>query len=54
MKHGDVPICDINWENDDGENGQWLGCQCGQWFHAECIEYELDNPHLVCPDCNSV
>ena len=48
------PICDMNWEDDDGENGQWLGCQCGQWFHEECIEYELDNPQLVCPNCNCV
>ena len=46
------PICDINWEDDDGKNGQWLGCECGQWLHEQCIEYELANPHLVCPNCN--
>ena len=45
------PICDIKWEDDDGENGEWLGCKCGQWLHEECIDYELTNSYLICPDC---
>ena len=35
------PICDMKWEDDDGKNGQWLGCECGQWLHEDCIEYDL-------------
>ena len=31
------PICDMNWEDDDGKNGQWLGCECGQWLHEDCV-----------------
>ena len=47
-------ICDIKWEDDDGKNGEWLGCECCQWLHEDCIEYDLDNPYLICPDCNCV
>ena len=21
------PICDMKWEDDDGKNGEWLGCE---------------------------
>ena len=48
------PICDMKWEDDDGKNGEWLGCECGQWLHEDCIEYYIDNPYLICPDCNCV
>ena len=47
------PICDMKWEDDDGENGEWLGCGCGQWLHEECIDYDFENPHLICPNCIS-
>lgn len=45
------PICDMKWEDDDGENGEWLGCKYGQWLDEECIDYKLTNPYLICPDC---
>ena len=54
MDANKCPICDMKWEDDDGENGEWLGCECGQWLHEECIEYELESPYLICPNCNSV
>ena len=45
------PICDMKWEDDDGENGEWLGYECGQWLHEECIDYVFENSYLVCPNC---
>ena len=35
------PICDM----------KWLGCECGQWLHEECIDYVFENSYLVCPNC---
>ena len=33
MDANKCPICDMKWEDDDGENGKWLGCECRQWLH---------------------
>ena len=44
MDANKCPICDMKWEDNDGENGEWLGCECGQWLHKTCIDYKLENP----------
>ena len=54
MDANKCPICDMRWEDDDGENGEWLGCECGQWLHEECIDYERESPYLICIVCNCI
>lgn len=46
----ECPICEMKWEDDPDPNSEWVECQCKQWLHEQCINYNISNPYL-CLDC---
>ena len=44
------PICKMKWEDDYDQDSEWLECDCKQWLHEICIDYDIYDPYL-CPDC---
>ena len=46
----ECPICKMKWDDDCDINSQWLECECQQWLHETCIDYDIFDPYL-CPDC---
>ena len=46
----ECPICKMKWEDDRDED--WLECNCKQWLHEQCIDYDIRDPYL-CPNCIS-
>ena len=44
------PICKMKWEDDHDQDSEWLECDCKQWLHENCIDYDIYDPYL-CPDC---
>ena len=42
----------MKWEDDRDEDSVWLECNCKQWLHEQCIDYDICDPYL-CPNCIS-
>ena len=46
----ECPICKMKWEDDRDKDSVWLECNCKQWLHEQCIDYDICDPYL-CPNC---
>lgn len=46
----ECPICEMKWEDDPDPNSEWVECECKQWLHEQCINYNISDPYL-CLDC---
>jgi len=51
------PICKMEWKDDRDQDSEWLECDCKQWLHEQCIDYEIKDAltvlkiNLVVPSC---